>query len=53
MVGDPSGRSRERDELDSDLLEINKAGLRENLQRIFDNGATCFGQDLHHSQPVK
>jgi len=41
-VGDPSGRSKERDVMGADILERNKAGLRENLERIFSNAQTYF-----------
>lgn len=38
FVGDPSGRTKEREGLTADSLERNKSGLRENLERIFSNG---------------
>ena len=38
VVGDPSGRTKEREGISSDSLERNKAALKENLQRIFLNG---------------
>lgn len=53
VVGDPSGRSRERDALANNLLEVNKAGLKENLQRIFENGAASSGYDIPHFHPLK
>ena len=46
VVGDPSGRTSERGELTHGSLETNKSGLKENLQRIFDNGSTSSGPTL-------
>ena len=37
LVGDPSGRTKEREGLHADSLEKNKLGIRENLLRIFTN----------------
>ncbi|KAM9313088.1 tyrosine--tRNA ligase, mitochondrial [Gastrophryne carolinensis] len=37
QIGDPSGRSQERDPLEAEQLEANVQGLRECLQRIFTN----------------
>ncbi len=36
MVGDPSGRSKERNLLSTDLLERNLAGIRAQLERFLD-----------------
>ncbi|MCG8423952.1 MAG: tyrosine--tRNA ligase [Proteobacteria bacterium] len=36
MIGDPSGKSDERQLLDSDTLEANCAGIRKQLERFFD-----------------
>lgn len=51
LVGDPSGRNKERDVMISDKLEKNKAGLRENLTRIFHNAATHYSQHLPSPSP--
>ena len=37
LVGDPSGRVKERDMLPHEALERNIAGISENLIRIFEN----------------
>ena len=37
LVGDPSGRVKERDTLPREALERNIAGISENLIRIFEN----------------
>ena len=37
LVGDPSGRVKERDMLPHEALERNIAGITENLTRIFEN----------------
>ncbi|MEO8376991.1 MAG: tyrosine--tRNA ligase [Candidatus Sumerlaeota bacterium] len=39
MIGDPSGRSAERNLLTREQIECNKAGLKENLSRFIDFGA--------------
>ena len=36
-MGDPSGRTQEREELAAESLERNKAGLEENIHRVFLN----------------
>ena len=41
MVGDPSGKSTERNLLDEATLEKNIAGVRENLERFLDFDATA------------
>lgn len=40
MVGDPSGRSNERNLLDADVLAANLAGIRSQLERLLDFGGT-------------
>ena len=37
LVGDPSGRTKEREGLNQESLEKNKLGIKENLLRIFSN----------------
>jgi tyrosyl-tRNA synthetase len=44
LIGDPSGRSTERQPLDSQTVERNLVGIRENIQRIFDNHQDWFTQ---------
>ncbi|APZ45640.1 tyrosine--tRNA ligase [Polaribacter reichenbachii] len=41
MVGDPSGKSAERNLLDEETLAKNIAGVRENLERFLDFDATA------------
>lgn len=43
LVGDPSGRVKERDALPREALERNVSGITENLTRIFENE-----EQLHH-----
>lgn len=38
LIGDPSGKSAERNMLTVEQVEANKAGIRENLSRILDFG---------------
>jgi tyrosyl-tRNA synthetase len=40
MIGDPSGKSQERVLLDADQIAINVAGIREQLERFLDFGAS-------------
>ena len=40
MIGDPSGKSQERVLLDADHIAINVAGIREQLERFLDFGAS-------------
>ena len=37
MVGDPSGRKKEREGLNKDSLEKNKSGIKEDLLRVFSH----------------
>src|SRR5438128_1152748 len=39
MIGDPSGKSQERVLLSPDQIEVNVAGVREQLSRFLDFGA--------------
>src|SRR5437588_3521055 len=41
MIGDPSGKSQERVLLDSDQIEKNVAGIRSQLERFLDFGASA------------
>lgn len=42
MIGDPSGRSDERNLLDAETLSANKAGIRAQLERLLDfEGDSC------------
>jgi tyrosyl-tRNA synthetase len=41
MIGDPSGKSQERVLLDADQIAINVAGIRTQLERYLDFGATA------------
>ncbi len=40
MIGDPSGKSQERVLLDADQIAVNVAGIREQLERFLDFGAS-------------
>ncbi|MEQ8719326.1 MAG: tyrosine--tRNA ligase [Acidimicrobiales bacterium] len=53
MVGDPSGRSDERNLLDVETLEANVAGIRSQLERLvdFDDGARLVN-NLDWTSPV-
>jgi tyrosyl-tRNA synthetase len=53
MVGDPSGRSDERNLLDVETLEANVAGIRAQLERLvdFDDGARLVN-NLDWTSPI-
>lgn len=42
QIGDPSGKSTERERLSADTVEENTRSIRESLQRIFTNHEVCF-----------
>ncbi|KAG9330782.1 hypothetical protein JZ751_022086 [Albula glossodonta] len=49
LIGDPSGKTTEREKLSGDVVEDNTRGIRETLQRIFANHElfySCGGQGL-------
>lgn len=56
VVGDPSGRSQEREGLSMETLEKNKLRLKENLERIFQNGNELINSQtysLSRTPPLK
>lgn len=53
VVGDPSGRAKEREGLSADSLERNKCGLKENLERIFSNGQDGASTAAQHCAALK
>ncbi|XP_015250639.1 PREDICTED: tyrosine--tRNA ligase, mitochondrial [Cyprinodon variegatus] len=42
QIGDPSGKTSERDRLSADVVEENARGIRESIQRIFTNHELLF-----------
>ncbi|ESO93286.1 hypothetical protein LOTGIDRAFT_119495 [Lottia gigantea] len=53
QIGDPSGRTKERDRIDLHDVERNVEKLTENLQRIFDNHSTCFLPRSHNLENIR
>jgi len=53
MIGDPSGKSKDRVALDTELVMSNAASLTKALQRIFDNHATLLWDDKQGKEPLK
>lgn len=47
MIGDPSGRSTERNLLTAEQIDKNVAGLKKQMERIFE-----FGEEQHSAQLV-
>ena len=50
-MGDPSGRTKERDQLQMETLEKNLQGISENLARIFNNYEQLF--DGNSGPPIQ
>ena len=50
-MGDPSGRTKERDQLQIETLEVNLQGISENLSRIFNNYEQLF--DQNNGSPIQ
>ena len=50
-MGDPSGRTKERDQLQMETLERNLQGISENLSRIFNNYGHLF--DNNKGSPIQ
>ncbi|KAK5613731.1 Tyrosine--tRNA ligase, mitochondrial [Crenichthys baileyi] len=42
QIGDPSGKTSERERLSADVVEENTRGIRESIQRIFTNHEVLF-----------
>ncbi|KAJ8382783.1 hypothetical protein SKAU_G00035610 [Synaphobranchus kaupii] len=47
QIGDPSGKTTEREKLPSDVVEDNTRGIRESLQRIFTNHELYYSGSEH------
>lgn len=53
-IGDPSGRSTERDVLTSTFIDENIKGVHSNIEQVFENHRKYFWKDRHkHLTPVK
>ncbi|XP_076040772.1 tyrosine--tRNA ligase, mitochondrial isoform X2 [Oratosquilla oratoria] len=53
QIGDPSGRSTERDEIDLPVVQFNADGIAENLKRIFKNHEDFIWRTDIKSDPLK
>lgn len=53
IVGDPSGRIKEREEFPVEALARNVAGLTENLQRVFENEVEATERERKEVAPLK
>ncbi len=51
LVGDPSGRVREREQLYREALERNVAGITETITRVFQNDQEIHPQEGGKEQP--
>lgn len=51
LIGDPSHRTNERDQLDQDIINSNIAGIRKNIETIFENHEKYFYKE--ESFPLK
>ncbi|XP_045212401.2 tyrosine--tRNA ligase, mitochondrial-like [Mercenaria mercenaria] len=52
-IGDPSGKTKDRDEISAESIEQNIIGLTENLERIFTNHAVYLWKDQRDLKDVK
>lgn len=53
LIGDPSHRAKERDELDEKVLNRNILGIKKNIETIFSNHAKYFWKENKPLQPVQ
>lgn len=44
-IGDPSGKTKDREQISAEIVEQNILGLTENLERIFTNHAVFLWKD--------
>ena len=52
-IGDPSGKTKDRQEISAEAVEKNILGLTENLERIFTNHAIYLWNDDRELKDVK
>ncbi|XP_014255189.1 tyrosine--tRNA ligase, mitochondrial [Cimex lectularius] len=52
-VGDPSGRTKDRDEQHEQVVRANVKSIAENIKRVFDNHKTYFFKDDRPLIPIK
>ncbi|XP_047452975.1 tyrosine--tRNA ligase, mitochondrial [Mugil cephalus] len=52
QIGDPSGKTSERERLTADTVEANTSGIRESIQRIFTNHELYFHDSTRTLGPV-
>ena len=52
MIGDPSGRKTERNQLGDSLIETNLIAIEKQLRRVFQNHLDCLWDDKKHTQKL-
>lgn len=52
-IGDPSGKTKDREQISAETVEQNILGLMENLERIFTNHAVYLWKDQRDLKDVK
>ena len=53
QIGDPSGKTKDRDRLAEDTVEGNTSGIMADIDRIFTNHRTHLWKDLRDLKPPK
>lgn len=54
LIGDPSGRNTERDQIEEVLIKENVASIKKNIETIFDNHEKYFWKDPNYKlKPIK
>lgn len=53
QIGDPSGKTKDRDTIDHQTIQTNAAGIMENLHRIFTNHEKHFWKQEKELKPLK
>uniref|UniRef100_A0A1I8NNG3 Tyrosine--tRNA ligase n=1 Tax=Stomoxys calcitrans TaxID=35570 RepID=A0A1I8NNG3_STOCA len=51
LIGDPSGRKTERNQLHEKIVETNLKSIKQQLERIFQNHQECLWDDTKHKNP--
>lgn len=53
QIGDPSGKTKDRDKLAQETVEQNTKGIMENISRIFNNHKKHLWKDQKDLKPLK
>ncbi|XP_077979505.1 tyrosine--tRNA ligase, mitochondrial-like [Glandiceps talaboti] len=53
LIGDPSGKSNEREQLSKEIVESNIKSIQENLERVFSNHERCIWNRDKKLSPIR